>query len=222
MTIEMTEAGLEEINSSQTVYTEASMVNSGYSDCTLRITYAATVNSDSSAICGDAGNDNSVILTWRRTNSEHYDTLVDDCHLYTYGIDITKRFSDNKGDMSKVKFIAHNDTDGYYLKAEFNANEGVYYITGHVKTETEATPFTPTKEGKLVIKGVEDDTYTLTEIQTDSSYTLLKNSIQVVISQAESEKLCDIYGTDTLGLLQNDPRYTDVEPGLYHRSARQR
>lgn len=216
MTIEMTEAGLEEINSSQTVYTEASMVNSGYSDCTLRITYAATVNSDSSAICGDAGNDNSVILTWRRTNSEHYDTLVDDCHLYTYGIDITKRFSDNKGDMSKVKFIAHNDTDGYYLKAEFNANEGVYYITGHVKTETEATPFTPTKEGKLVIKGVEDDTYTLTEIQTDSSYTLLKNSIQVVISQAESEKLCDIYGTDTLGLLQNDPRYTDVEPGLYH------
>lgn len=30
------------------------MVNSGYSDCTLRITYAATVNSDDSVVYGDA------------------------------------------------------------------------------------------------------------------------------------------------------------------------
>lgn len=187
MTIEMTEAGLEEINTSRTVYTEASMVNSGYSDCTLRITYAATVNSDSSAVCGDEGNDNSVVLTWRRTNTSYYDTLVDDCHLYTYGMDITKRFSDGKGDMSKVEFIAHNDTDGYFLKAELNQDEGVYYINGHVKTEAEATHFIPTKDGKLMIKGVEDDSYTLTEVKTDSSYSLLKNSIQVVIQSEQTD-----------------------------------
>lgn len=185
MTIEMTEAGLEEINTSRTVYTEASMVNSGYSDCTLRITYAATVNSDSSAVCGDEGNDNSVVLTWRRTNTSYYDTLVDDCHLYTYGMDITKRFSDGKGDMSKVEFIAHNDTDGYFLKAELNQDEGVYYINGHVKTEAEATHFIPTKDGKLKIKGMEDDAYTLTEVKTDNAYNLLKNSVQVVIQSKE-------------------------------------
>ena len=46
MTITMTASGLAEINASRSVYTEASMVNSGYSDCTLRITYKATMNSD--------------------------------------------------------------------------------------------------------------------------------------------------------------------------------
>ena len=191
MTIAMTEAGLSEINTSETVYAGAGMVNSGYSDCTLRITYTATVNSDSSAVCGDAGIDNSVVLTWKRSNTGHYDTLTDDCHLYTYGIDITKRFSDSKGDMSRVEFIAHNDTDGYYLKAELNQNEGVYYITGHVSEEKDATHFIPTKEGKLMIKGIEDDSYTLTEVKTDNSYTLLKNSVQVVIQskQLDSKSL---------------------------------
>ena len=37
-----------------------------------------------------------------------------------------------------------------------------------------------------------------------------------MISQTESETLCGIYGTDVLGLIQNDPRYKDVDPGLYH------
>jgi len=216
MTIEMTDEGLYEINSSRAVYTEDSMVNSGYSDCTLRITYEATVNSDNSVVCGDEGNDNSVVLTWKRSNTSYYDTLVDDCHLYTYGIDITKRFSDGKGELSKVEFIAHNDTDGYFLKGEMNQSEGVYYITGHAEAESEATHFTPTKDGKLILKGLEDDTYTLTEVKTDNSYTLLKNSVQVVIQSKESETLCGIYTSDVLGLLQNDPRYKDVEPGLYH------
>ena len=44
MTIEMTEAGLSEINTSKAVYTGADMTNSGYSDCTLRITYTAKMD----------------------------------------------------------------------------------------------------------------------------------------------------------------------------------
>ena len=49
-----------------------------------------------------------------------------------------------------------------------------------------------------------------------ANYLSEKNRIKVVISQAESETLCGIYGTDVLGLIQNDPRYADVGPGLYH------
>ena len=44
MTISMTESGLAEINESATVYTNS--VQRGYSDCTMRITYAATLTSD--------------------------------------------------------------------------------------------------------------------------------------------------------------------------------
>lgn len=216
MTITMTASGLNEINTSKAVYTEDSMVNSGYSDCTLRITYQGVMNSDSSVTYGDASNPNSVVLTWKRSNTSYYDTLVDDCHLYIYGIDITKRFSDGKGDMSKVEFIVHNDTDNYFLTGKLNESEGVWYVTGHVAEEKDATHFIPTKEGKLIIKGVEDDSYTMTEVRTDNAYTLLKNSISVIITQAESDKLCGIYGTDVLGLVQNDPRYADVDPGLFH------
>ena len=216
MTITMTASGLNEINTSKAVYTEDSMVNSGYSDCTLRITYQGVMNSDSSVTYGDAGNPNSVVLTWKRSNTSYYDTLVDDCHLYIYGIDITKRFSDGKGDMSKVVFIVHNDTDNYFLTGKLNESEGVWYVTGHVAEEKDATHFIPTKEGKLIIKGVEDDSYTMTEVRTDNAYTLLKNSISVIITQKESDKLCGIYGTDVLGLVQNDPRYADVDPGLFH------
>jgi len=43
MTIEMTERGLFEINTSRNVYTASNMVNSGYSGCTLRITYKANL-----------------------------------------------------------------------------------------------------------------------------------------------------------------------------------
>jgi len=181
MIIEMTDAGLSEINASRAVYTEDTMVNSGYSGCTLRITYRATVHSNSSVVTGDVGNPNHVTLTWKRSNTSYYDTLEDDCNLYTYGLDITKRFSDGKGDLNKVEFLARNDTDGHYLKGELNQSDGVYYITDHVETESEATHFIPTRDGKLLIKGVEDDSYTLTEVKTDRAYTLLKNSVQVVI-----------------------------------------
>ena len=216
MTISMTASGLAEINSGRQVYLKSSMVNSGYSDCTLRITYKATVNSDASVTYGDAGNPNDVVLTWKRTNSSYYDTLVDDCHVYLYGIDMTKQFSDGRGDFSKVQFIVHNDTDNYFLVGKLNEAEGIWYVTDHVTEEKDATHFIPTKDGKLILKGLEDDSYTWTEVQTANGYTLLKNSIKVVLSQTESETLCGIYGTDVLGLIQNDPRYKGVDPGQYH------
>lgn len=214
MTIEMTAAGLAEINTSKVVYTEAGMVHSGYSDCTLRITYAATIHSDASVVYGDAGNPNEVVLTWKRTSSDFYDTLVDDAHVYTYGLELTKLFSDGKGDFSKVEFLIHNDTDGYFVQAELNEAEGIYYVTDHVEAEADATHFIPVasddKDGKVIVKGLEDDTYTITEVRTDNGYTLLRDDIAVVISQTETTEICDIYASDVLGLLQNDPRYATI------------
>ena len=214
MTIEMTAAGLTEINTSKAVYSGASMVNSGYSDCTVRITYAAKMDSSSDLVFGDKGNDNKVVLTWKRSSQNYYDTLVDDCHVFTYGIDLTKLFSDGKGDFSKVEFLIQNKTDNYFVKAELNKDEGVYYVVDHVTDKAEATHFVPVKtadsKGKIIVKGLEDDAYTLTEIRTDSGYVLLKQGIDVVISQKNTDASCAIYGTDVLGLIQNDPRYASI------------
>ena len=216
MTISMTEAGLAEINTNHNVYTGADMVNSGYSDCTLRITYAAKMKSDAAVVFGDAGNSNEVALKWSRSNSGYYDTLIDDAHVFSYGIDLTKRFSDGQGDLSKVEFALYNDTDKYFVKAQRNQADGEYFVTGHTTNQAEATLFTPTSTGKLLIKGLEDDAYTLTEVRTDNNYTLLKSNIKVVIAKAESDQSCAIYGKDAVGLIQNDPRFASVPAGAYH------
>ena len=214
MTVEMTARGLAEINSSKAVYPGATMVNSGYSDCTLRITYQAVMDSDNSLVFGDQGNPNEVVLTWKRSNTSYYDTLVDDAHVYTYGIELTKLFSDGQGNFGNVEFIVHNDTDNYFVVAELNEAEGIYYVTGHTPNESEATHFIPVAgadgKGIVFIKGLEDDVYTATEVRTDNGYTLLRDDIEIVISQAETVEVCDIYQSDVVGLIQNDSRYTEA------------
>ena len=180
MTIRMTETGLNEINEATTVYTDS--VKRGYSDCTMRITYAATLTSD--AKMGDTDNPNTVTLTWKRTNTTYYDTLEDCCHVYTYGIDVLKQFSDGKGNIQNVKFNLHNDTDNCYIIADLK--DGVYYAKGIAAKKSDATTFVPNAQGHIVVKGLEDDTYSLTEIATDKGYVLLKEAVKIVITTKEN------------------------------------
>ena len=180
MTIHMTDTGLAEINEATTVYTNS--VKRGYSDCTMRITYAATLTSD--AKMGDTDNPNEVVLTWRRTNNTYFDTLKDCCHVYTYGIDVLKRFSDNGGNLRNVKFRLHNDIDDCYIIAE--QKDGVYYAKGFAAKKSDATTFIPNAQGHIVVKGLEDDAYSLTEIATDKGYVLLKDAVKIVIKTAEN------------------------------------
>lgn len=39
---------------------------------------------------------------------------------------------------------------------------------------------------------------------------MLKENIEVILSRTESTILCDIYASDILGLIQNDPRYATI------------
>ena len=183
MTITMTAAGLNEINTSGAVY-ESSSLYRGYSDCYLRITYACTLNSSADTVLGKDGNPNTVVLTWKRTNSEYWDTLTDTAKVYTFGIELTKTFSDNAGDPTEVEFLVHNDTDNYWLVASYDEDDEVYYVTGHTENESDATHFIPYTDSHVVIKGVENDTYSITEIATDDGYVLLTEPIEVEFSYA--------------------------------------
>ena len=180
MTIRMTEAGLSEISEAATVYTDS--VKRGYSDCTMRLTYAATLTAD--AKMGDTDNPNEVVLTWKRTNTTYFDTLKDCCHVYTYGVDVLKQFSDNGGNVRNVKFRLHNDSDDCYIIADLK--DGVYYAKGFTSKKSDATTFIPNAQGHIVVKGLEDDTYSLTETATDKGYVLLKDAVKIVIKTAEN------------------------------------
>lgn len=82
MKIEMTKAGLKELNKK-------------YSDKYIVIYYTAKVNTDDKGILGDKGNPNDVSLTWKRTNT-NYLYFKRQCIVYSYGYDLTKKFSDSK------------------------------------------------------------------------------------------------------------------------------
>ena len=191
MTIRMTETGLSEINEATTVYTDS--VKRGYSDCTMRITYAATLAAD--AQMGDKDNPNTVTLTWKRTNTTYYDTLEDCCHIYTYGVDILKQFSDGKGNIQNVKFNLHNDTDNCYIIADLK--DGVYYAKGIASKKADATTFIPNGSGHIIVKGLEDDSYSLTETATDKGYVLLKEAVKIIITTKENNA-CEKCGAKLL------------------------
>lgn len=223
MTIEMTATGLNEINNSDAVYDLAASLYRGYSDCTMRITYKATVNSSADTVYGDNGNPNDVVLTWKRTNTTYYDTLEDDCHFYVYGLDLLKQFSDGKGDFKNVQFKLYNNTDKYWVTAELNETEGIYYVKDQADKEADATTFIPVSTGALTVKGLEDDEYIITEIATDDGYTLLKDSITVVITSAESGVICDVCGKsgitatatvngDAVGMIEDNGSVSAIVP----------
>ena len=180
MTIRMTETGLAEINEAASVYTDS--VKRGFSDCTMRITYAATLTAD--AKMGDTDNPNEVVLTWKRTNTTYYDTLKDCCHVYTYGVDVLKQFSDGKGNIQNVKFNLHNDTADCYIIADLK--DGTYYAKGITTKKSDATTFIPNSNGHIIVKGLEDDSYSLTETATDKGYVLLKDAVKIVITTKEN------------------------------------
>ena len=171
MKIEMTKAGLNELNKK-------------YSDKYIMVYYTAKVNTDDSVVLGDKGNPNDVSLTWKRTNTNYYDILKDKCIVYSYGYDLTKKFSDGKGDPTKVKFVVQNKSDNYYLVA--TGSNGVYQVTGKSATEADATQFSPSSTGKLVINGIEADEYGFTETHSDAGYSLLKKEVIVKITETKA------------------------------------
>ena len=172
MKIEMTKAGLSELNKK-------------YSDKYIVVYYTAKVNTDDTVVLGDKGNPNDVSLTWKRTSTDYYDILKDKCIVYSYGYDLTKKFSDSKGDATKVKFVVKNKTDNYYLVARAD-RAGVYQVTGKSATEADATQFSPSSAGKLVINGIEADEYAFTETHSDAGYSLLKKDITVKVTETKA------------------------------------
>lgn len=177
MTVAATKAGLKEIDPS-------------LSQCWLVVSYSATVNSDATPVLGDAGNTNDVTLTWKRTSMDYMDTLEDRCRVYTFGINLTKEFTDSKtkGDPTKVQFVLKNETDGHFITAK-KASDGLYYVTDGQKgaAEADGTVFSPDKNGKMIINGLEANTYVLTEIHTSGGYSLLKEPITIDIKSTVDE-----------------------------------
>ncbi len=193
MKVSLTEAGLKVINQG---LKDVKGLEHGLSNYYMVVYYTATVNSDDSVILGDEGNPNNVSLIWSRTSDGFYNMLEDRNYVYSYGLNLTKTFSDQKGRFDHVKFKLYNSTDAYYVVAEKSTEkDGVYYVTGKTTDPKKATAFTPAAaDGKLIVNGTEADTYQLTEIETDDGYNLLKDQIVIDISSTDRDVIASVAG----------------------------
>lgn len=222
LTVKMTEQGLTKLNgeggNGNNIAGQGGgkVSNNSYSDMYMVVYYTVTVNSDASLVLGDEGNENDVMLTWSRTSDSYYNTLEDRNYVYAYSLDLTKQFSDDAGDMSKVAFKLYNTTDAYYVMAEQSEeNPAVWYVTGKSVDKDAATTFVPTEDGKIVVYGLEADTYGMTEITTDNGYTLLEDSINVAITPTDREINASVAGVTGMDEAAIDAIVQYYHGGIY-------
>lgn len=221
MTVKLTEAGLnaingEGVNGNNIAGQGGNAVSkNSYSDMYMVVYYTATVNSDSSLVLGDDGNPNDVVLTWSRTSDGYSNTLEDRNYVYAYSLDLTKSFSDKKGDLSKVKFKLYNTTDAYYVVAEKSEKDGNWYVTGKTENKEDGTTFTPDENGKIVVYGLEADTYGMTEIATANGYTLLEDSVMTTITPTDREINASVAGVTGMDEAAIDAIVKYYHHGIY-------
>lgn len=223
MKVSLTEKGLNIINGTGVTGDNAggnqdhdtSTSAGSMSDMYMVVYYTATVNSDATLVLGDDGNPNDVVLTWSRTSDKYSNTLEDRNYVYAYGVDLTKTFSDKKGDMSKVQFKLYNKTDAYYVVAEKSETDGNWYVTGKTKNKEDGTTFTPDENGKIFVYGLEADTYGMTEIATDNGYTLLEDSVNVEITPTDCEINASVSGVTGMDEAAIDAIVQFYHGGIY-------
>lgn len=223
MKVSLTEKGLNIINGTGVTGDNAggkqdhdtSTSAGSMSDMYMVVYYTATVNSDATLVLGDDGNPNDVVLTWSRTSDQYSNTLEDRNYVYAYGVDLTKTFSDKKGDMSKVQFKLYNKTDAYYVVAEKSEKDGNWYVTGKTKNKEDGTTFTPDENGKIFVYGLEADTYGMTEIATDNGYTLLEDSVNVEITPTDREINASVSGVTGMDEAAIDAIVQFYHGGIY-------
>ena len=213
LTVALTEDGLRAVNGVDA----AGKRIENLSDYYMVVYYTATVNSDASVVLGDEGNPNHANLIWSRTSDGYYNMLEDQNYVYTYGLDLTKTFSDQKGKFENVKFKLYNSTDGYYVVADRSTTEdGVYYVTGKTVNEEQATAFIPNAEsGKLFVNGTEADSYQLTEIATDKGYNLLKDQIRIDISATDRDIIASVAGVTGMDAAAVEAIVKNYQGGIY-------
>ena len=156
----------------------------------LRITYTAKLNEQ--AVIGTSGNSNEVVLSYSHDTSridesgkyQTKDTPKDETKVYTFGLDITKyELGDPNVTLPGAEFslkTADNKQVYFRLKKE---NENIYTaIIADTQPEGAIATVTTIAGGKLIIEGLGEGTYTLTEEKAPQDYYIINKNITITIT----------------------------------------
>ena len=176
-TITLTDDGLSKLN--------AITANSQFT-----VEYKAHLNSSVVVAIDTANNTNEATLTVKHSNDTEAETYSDDATVTTYDIVLTKTFADGSETPvpTDVIFELKDDNHDVY-KAIAPSTGGSYTINDKLTTATAnddakftCAATTEGTNGTLTIHGLKNGTYTLTEIQTSDGYSLLKDPIEITVS----------------------------------------
>ena len=142
------------------------------------ISYTATVNKD--AVVG--GNGNKSWLKYGENND--LTTTPSETTTYTWDVDVFKytKNGETEKPLAGAKFTLSKKADGTDPIALVNESNNVYRVATKDDTNT-VTEITTDSTGKFTIKGLDSDTYYLTETAAPAGYNKLADPITIVIGE---------------------------------------
>lgn len=115
-------------------------------------------------------NNNTVTLNY--TNNGDEKVLTDSTKVYTYGIDVTKKFSDGRATDSNVKFSLYTDNNGTKgTEISLVGEAGDYRVPASGETGSIKDLLLDTNDGTLKITGLDAGTYWLVETAAPDGFT---------------------------------------------------
>lgn len=145
------------------------------------ISYAATLN-ENAVIAGD-GNPNTSKLSYGNSSNTKY-TPDSQTKTYTWDVDVFKYASinDTETALSGAAFKLSKNPDGTNPIALISEGDNVYRVAKTGETGT-VTAITTDATGKFTIKGLDADTYYLTETAAPAGYNKLADPVTIVIGE---------------------------------------
>lgn len=185
---------------------------------TITIYVQATVDTD--ATIGGGQDNNLTNKGWFTWKDENGNTYPDDptpstatVTSTTYAIGIYK--TDAKGAALSGANFTIKDSDGKQIYVKSTNADGVYEFVAAVgETETAPTGTDVTNtvvspaSGKIIIKGVASDTYTLTETVAPTGYNLLTSPVTVESTEFSNSTTTTIIYKDENGNITNEETQT--------------
>ena len=145
------------------------------------ISYTATLNEN--AVIAGEGNPNTSKVSYGDSNNTKY-TPDSQTKTYTWDVDVFKYALRDSAEtaLSGAKFTLSKNADGSNPIALVSEGNNVYRVakTGETGTVTEITT---DATGKFTIKGLDADTYYLTETAAPAGYNKLAGPVTIVIGE---------------------------------------
>lgn len=171
----------------------------------VTVTYYAQINEN--AVIADEANVNKAKVEYGTNSHTEYDTT----ETYVWKMNIVK-YTMEQGTEKKLAgatFKLSRDAAGAQVIKLVKVNDTTYRLALPTETDTAVDTITTGETGELVINGLADGTYYLTETKAPRGYNLLREPVKVTVAHktengklTETSFVADQTQTDTSGVVK--------------------